>query len=284
MATKPAEAATAPTAPKAPTNAPAKAKPARTKTVAAPATEPSEHALLPTETARPKRPVLPRVKDMLLRVPSEHVLPPIQPVPHMVSEAHALFSVAKRYADKLAKIGFSQPMLDGLSLYAHALSEAQDDLDAHRGKQYAAAELALFHQASELRNQILLAARLTLRKDRKVLESLDAIVEGEGLGDLARDLLDLALIAESYPAQLSRIGLGLETAHKARELSRKISTRGAPAKVPTADERVMEDLRDRAATVLHELMTEARLGGAYVFRKEPKLALLFTATHRRGSR
>lgn len=263
-----------------PTAAPGKPTAAPSKPTAAP----SEHSLLPAEPEKSKRPVLPRVKDMLLRVPSEHVQPPLQPVPHMLSEAHALFAVAKRYADKLSKIGFSEPMLDGLSLYAQALEEAQDDLDAHRGKQYAAAELKLVNQASELRNQILLGARLALRKDRKVLESLDAIVESEGAGDLARDLLDLALIAESYPAQLSRLGLGMETAYKARELSRKLSTRPSPAKVPTADERTMEDLRDRAATVLHELMTEARLGGAYVFRKEPKLALLFTATHRRGSR
>lgn len=240
--------------------------------------------LVPAEAPPQRRPVLPRVKDMLQRVPSEHVQPPLQPVPHLLSEAHALFAVAKRYADKLAKIGFSEAMLDGLSLYAQALGEAQDDLDAHRGKQYSAAELKLVNQATELRNQILLGARLALRKDRKVLESLDAIVESEGQGDLARDLQDLAIVAESYPAQLSRLGLGLESAYKARDLARKLSTRPASGKIPTSEERTREDIRDRAATVLYELMTEARLGGAYVFRKEPRVALLFTATHRPGSR
>ena len=56
--------------------------------------------------------------------------------------------------------------------------------------------------------------------------------------------------------------------------------------VDTEADREAEDLRNRAATVLQELMAEARLGGAYLFRKEPRLSLLFTATHlpRRGSR
>jgi hypothetical protein len=230
----------------------------------------------------PGKSVLPRVSDMLSRVPSEHVSPPTLPVPHLISEALGLFAVAQRYADKLAKIGFSEAMLDGLHLYSRALHEAQAQLESQRGKLATQAEQKLVQQAVELRHQLVLAARLTLRKDRKVMESLDAISEGEGLNDLARDLLDLALLAETYPAQLSRVGLGLESAYKARELARKLSAKPEGTKSLPAEHRAVEELRNRAATVLHELMAEARLGGAYVFRKEPRIALLFTATHRRG--
>jgi hypothetical protein len=169
------------------------------------------HALDAAPELSPGAGVLARVSVMLSRVPAEHVVPPQQPVPQLISEALALFGVARRYADKLAKIGFSDAMLDGLHLYAQALHEAQAKLDSHRGKHSTQAEQKLFVQAFDLRNQLLLAARLVLRKDRKVLESLDAIAEGEGLADLARDLLDLALVAESYPAQLSRLGIGVDT-------------------------------------------------------------------------
>ena len=230
--------------------------------------------------------MLARVSVMLSRVPAEHVVPPQQPVPHLISEALALYAVARRYADKLGKIGFSDAMLDGLHLYAQALHEAQAKLDSHRGKHSTQAEQKLFVQAFDLRNQLLLAARLVLRKDRKVLESLDAIAEGEGLTDLARDLLDLALVAESYPAQLSRLGIGVDTAYKARDLARKLTAKTESTATKTEADREAEELRNRAATVLQELMAEARLGGAYLFRKEPRLSLLFTATHlpRRGSR
>ncbi len=251
------------------------------------ATKPTDsHDLTAAPELSPGAGVLARVAVMLSRVPAEHVVPPQQPVPHLISEALALFAVARRYADKLAKIGFSDAMLDGLHLYAQALHEAQAKLDSHRGKHSTQAEQKLFGQAFDLRNQLLLAARLVLRKDRKVLESLDAIAEGEGSADLARDLLDLALIAESYPAQLSRLGLGVDTAYKARELSRKLTVKTESVKAKTDAAREAEELRNRAATVLQELMAEARLGGAYLFRKEPRLSLLFTATHlpRRGSR
>ena len=270
-ATSPAPASAAATSPP---KAPAKA--------AVSTTEVSPLATAPQP--KPDSKVLPRVTDMLSRVPKEHVTSPILPVPQLVSEALGLFAVAKLYAERLAKIGFSDAMLQGLQLYAQALQEAQTQLESQRGKQSSPTDLKVVNQALELRSQLLLAARLTLRKDRKVMESLDAIAEGEGLADLARDLLDLALLAETYPAQLSRVGLGLDIAQKARELSRKIAAKLDSVKPPTDEHRTIEDLRNRAATVLHELMAEARLGGAYVFRKEPRIALLFTATHRHGSR
>ena len=164
--------------------------------------------------------VLSRVSAMLARVPSEHIAAPEQPVPHLISEALALQAVARRYADKLGKIGFSEAMLDGLQLYAQALHEAQAQLDLLRGKHITQAEQKTYVQASELRSQLLLGGRLVLRKDRKALEALDAIAEGDGLADLARDLLDLALVVESYSVQLERLGLGLQTAIKAREAGR----------------------------------------------------------------
>ncbi len=275
--------AKAPAAPKAPKNAPKTPKtPQKSAKAAVRATKVSPLATAPQLTLGSS--VLPRVTDMLCRVPKEHVTSPILPVPQLVSEALGLFAVAKLYAERLAKIGFSDAMLQGLQLYAQALHEAQTQLESQRGKQSTPTDLKVVSQALELRSQLLLAARLTLRKDRKVMESLDAIAEGEGLADLARDLLDLALLAETYPAQLSRVGLGLDIAQKARELSRKIAAKLDSVKTPTDEHRTIEDLRNRAATVLHELMAEARLGGAYVFRKEPRIALLFTATHRHGSR
>ena len=231
--------------------------------------------------------VLSRVSAMLARVPSEHIAAPEQPVPHLISEALALQAVARRYADKLGKIGFSEAMLDGLQLYAQALHEAQAQLDLLRGKHITQAEQKTYVQASELRSQLLLGGRLVLRKDRKALEALDAIAEGDGLADLARDLLDLALVVESYSVQLERLGLGLQTAIKARELAKKLTEKLNAQKPKTDAERAAEELRNRAATVLQELIAEARLGGAYLFRKEPRVALLFTATHlprRRGSR
>jgi hypothetical protein len=231
--------------------------------------------------------VLSRVAVMLARVPKEHVAAPEQPVPHLISESLALLAVARRYADKLGKIGFSDAMLDGLQLYAQALHEAQAQLDSLRGKHITQAEQKAFLQASELRTQLLLAGRLVLRKDRKALEALDAIAEGDGLADLARDLLDLALVVETYPTDLARLGLGVEAVVKARELAKKLTAKLDAQKPKTDAERAAEDLRNRAATVLQELIAEARLGGAYLFRKEPRVALLFTATHlsrRRGSR
>ena len=280
------------TAAKQPTARPAakpKAKKATAKAKKATAVTPVGEAHTPT--AAPELStgagVLSRVSAMLARVPSEHVAAPEQPVPHLISEALALQAVARRYADKLGKIGFSEAMLDGLQLYAQALHEAQAQLDLLRGKHITQAEQKTYVQASELRSQLLLGGRLVLRKDRKALEALDAIAEGDGLADLARDLLDLALVVESYAVQLERLGLGLQTAIKARELAKKLTEKLTAQKPKTDAERAAEELRNRAATVLQELIAEARLGGAYLFRKEPRVALLFTATHlprRRGSR
>lgn len=276
--------------------APAKAKKAPTKAKKATPVVATATAVTPvgdehTPTAAPELStgagVLSRVSELLARVPSEHVAAPEQPVPHLISEALALLAVARRYADKLGKIGFSEAMLDGLQLYSQALHEAQAQLDLLRGKHITQAEQKVYLQASELRSQLLLAGRLVLRKDRKALEALDAIAEGEGLADLARDLLDLALVVESYPVQFERLSLGLQTAVKARELAKKLTVKLESQKPKTDAERAAEDRRNRAATVLQELIAEARLGGAYLFRKEPRVALLFTATHlprRRGSR
>jgi hypothetical protein len=269
----------------------AKAEKATAKPVVATATAVTPVGEEHTPTAAPELStgagVLSRVAAMLARVPKEHVAAPEQPVPHLISESLALLAVARRYADKLGKIGFSDAMLGGLQLYAQALHEAQAQLDSLRGKHVTQAEQRTFLQASELRTQLLLAGRLVLRKDRKALEALDAIAEGEGLADLARDLLDLALVVETYPTDLERLGLGVEAAVKARELAKKLTAKLDAQKPKTDAERAAEDLRNRAATVLQELIAEARLGGAYLFRKEPRVALLFTATHlprRRGSR
>jgi hypothetical protein len=152
-----------------------------------------------------------------------------------------------------------------------AAREAQSEWVVSRDASKSQKQIDLERRSARLRADLLSACRWSLRDDRVAKGTLSAIAAGEGVADLIQDLNDLAeLVTRRREAFKGDATFDpCRAADEARALAAELAA-------STSGERVVKekpnpkDLRDRAYTLLDDVVAETRQAGQYAFRNDPR--------------
>ncbi|HEU4536935.1 MAG TPA: hypothetical protein VFS00_22590 [Polyangiaceae bacterium] len=218
-------------------------------------------------------------------LPEDAVRPPPIPVDRMSSEALTLSLTAQPVRTQLLAKGLDPALLERLPVLAHALTEAQAQVNVLRGAQRGQDELALEAEATDLRAELIADGRFGLRQRVEAQAALDRVQEGTGVDDLMQDLKDLAAIADRYAPEFEAIGVAPKVkAARARALAAKLEIAVATRRAADRSEYQAMNTRDRAATLLAEAMSEVRAAGAYAFRKDARMLAKFRSAYNQRRR
>jgi hypothetical protein len=139
--------------------------------------------------------------------------------------------------------------------------------------------------AEQLRLDLLASARWSLRGDRVAMGTLSAISEGEGVPDLIQDLNDLAELIERKQEAFSadttfNAGAAVE---RARSLAAELAAATSAERLSTTQASA-KDLRDRAYSMLDDVVAEIREAGRYAFRRDEAKRRGFASRYLRRKR
>lgn len=212
------------------------------------------------------------------------VLREVGPVPldTFFKEAAALAHTVSlpEVRERLLAVGLEPEKIDRLPLALIVAQEAQAAWVSVKGRSYSNALVDLIAQAHKERSDILAAARFHLRSDRIVLETLNAIAEGEGLADLVQDLFALWHLVEQHAPAFERDKTfdAPVRARTARELAERLQQTQTQEQFDVLQHKLREQ-RDRSYTYLSRLVHEIRQTGRYAFRNDPALVGRFSSAY-----
>jgi flagellar hook-basal body complex protein FliE len=205
------------------------------------------------------------------------------PVSQCLQESRELEEVLKLYGVDLSEKGdLTKEARDTLKLRRAVLEQAENLWFGFRLALTPEEKRQARQDAEDLKRDLVAALRFFLRNDQELQRKVSAIQEGSGLADLLDDLSKLADLTEQHQAALSKAEYPQKqspatASSQARTLAETLGTTVAIEKASqTAAEAI--NLRNRAFWSLRELMDEARATGRYVFRKKPKLLVLFRSS------
>ncbi|HEU4405629.1 MAG TPA: hypothetical protein VFS43_10095 [Polyangiaceae bacterium] len=229
---------------------------------------------------RPPETALASVRGRLAELPEGDVHAPPMPVDRMVAEALSLHVSAQAVREVLLGKRLEPEQIDQLPVLAHALSEAQAELNPVRGLRRSEAERAVEAEAVELRAEMMVEARFVLRKDADAQGALDRVQEGNGLDDLVQDLRELAVVVERNEAAFEKAGTEPRVkAARARALATELASQLATRRGADRASAAAMDTRDRVASLLAETMAEVRAAATFTLRKNPRLLAKFRSAN-----
>lgn len=227
-----------------------------------------------------------RLLPRLHALPPEDVRGPGIPVGQAFQEAEDLYHQALEDREALQGAGLDWALVEGLpeALGAARYAQAQWRKEAVRPrveqqiwKETEAEGRALLQ---ELAHHLLFALRGNEARLRWVRRSAKA----DSSASLAQSLSDLSIGFREHEEDLRAIGVGPEPFERAAQLCSVLSRANAVATGERLARSPNRDLRDRAYTHLHALVSEIRATGRYVFWKEPQRAKAYASEYRRRHR
>jgi hypothetical protein len=197
---------------------------------------------------------------------------PDLPVEVSFQEAEALATLVEKPAirEALLEVGLEPDTLAGLRPAIAAARYAESAWKAVHSPRKPESQRDVEAQGRALRAKAMSACRFSLRHDRLAQGALDRIDEGEGVADLAQDLLDLAVVIERNLGGFAanrRFGAA-DRIPELRALSASISAGQADFRTDKA-QREAVDVRNRAWTWLDHLVDEIRGAGRHAFEGTP---------------
>ncbi|MFA8299768.1 MAG: hypothetical protein ACEPOV_06380 [Hyphomicrobiales bacterium] len=222
---------------------------------------------------------------MLALDPDDVKLPTI-PIEEFVYESENLYSTATRYFTELTKYGLTQEMLDTLLSRARALREAQ----AIWTSKYNALQekIKLWDDASKecgkLQERLNKTFRFALRKEPRLLKRAKEIGKSSNDRDMIQDLQDYCALGKEYPDYFTAINFNTEEFadidKKALEYGRLYSD----AISQKNKQHDYKDIRDRAFTILNNLVRDIRDYGRFAFYKDDNIKKLFVSEYHKRHR
>ena len=220
------------------------------------------------------------LRARLLAIPAAEVATPDLPMAVALQEANDLLTLVREESvwKKLESIGATP---DQRALFADAIAAAraaQSQWIVVRDRTKSGAQKEREAKGQTLRSELLAAGRWNLRADSTALSTLSAIAEGDGVADLIEDLSALAELFERKRAafandQSFELGARVE---EARALASEIAAGTSSERLDT-DQAAAIDLRNRAYTLLDELVTNLREAGRYAFRQDANMLARFSS-------
>lgn len=227
------------------------------------------------------------LKPTLLGIPAEEVDEPRVPMAIALQEANDLLTLSSepKIAAELVKVGLNPESIDRLREVLDAAREAQSEWVVSRDASKGQKQVDLERRSARLRAELLSACRWSLREDRVAKGTLSAIAAGRGVADLIQDLNDLAELVTRR-----REAFKGDSTFDPRRAADEARSLAADLAASTSGERVVKeqlgpkDLRDRAYTLLDDVVAEVREAGQYAFRDDPRLRRQFTSAYLRRRR
>jgi hypothetical protein len=227
------------------------------------------------------------MKSTLSAIAPEEVDEPRLPMATALQEANDLWTLASdpKVGKELVKVGLNPEAVDRLREVLDAAREAQSQWTVSRDASKSQTQVDLERRSERLRADILSACRWSLRFDRVAKGTLSAIATGEGVADLTQDLIDLAELItrkrDSFTTD-STFDAG-RAAEEARALATELAASTSTERL-VDDQASAKDLRNRAYTLLDDLVAEIREAGQYAFRNDARLRQQFTSSYLRRRR
>jgi hypothetical protein len=195
-----------------------------------------------------------------------------------------LVSAAKRtrnHAAELREFILKKSRLDpaALDAFPHAINALREFEAAWQSLRARGATVALTsarEQGADLRREAISALRHFVEDDRDLQIVLDEIAEGDGDDDLVDDLEKLApLVDKHWDAIAGSEDLPPERGDAFSKAAAQLED-ARTDKAPSPDARKALELRDKAYFYVLEAEREIRACGKHAFRKQPKVAELFS--------
>jgi hypothetical protein len=227
------------------------------------------------------------LRPILETIPIADVDEPDMPMPVLLQEAHDLYEIINDdpVRSDLIAVGIDAQQIGQLPDIIDATRAAQSQWVVVRDRHKAQAQQAREQQGHELRGELLDACRFNLRRDKKAMETIQDINEGEGIPDLIQDLVDIATLIDGHlGAFVADTTFDAPAkAEEARSLSADIETGTSVEREGTTREDSKE-LRDRAFTYLAQQVSELREAGRYRYRNDPRQRARFSSAYERRQR
>lgn len=203
--------------------------------------------------------------------------PPGMPVAAALAEAEEVAAAAARHGARLLDVPFDHDLLATLPARIAALRDADSRWRIVRSRRLPRELAKLRGEATELKRDVLAAARFFLRADDEALDELAAIAEGDSLAELVRDLRALAAFLHDHGEQLPLLGypLGPEgAAARAEELARALARDASNEHVDEAAALALAH-RNRVFALVDEAVREVRAAARYALRGDPEALAAF---------
>jgi hypothetical protein len=206
-----------------------------------------------------------RLRERLQSIEPDGLLEPKVQLPLVIDEARELHEILQRPAvrERLRAVGVKESAFDDLFVAITALVECERRWSAARDAAKTERQAEAETLGYALRDEMVAACRFHLG-GVEVLELLARVTDGENPRDLVQDLRELSAFlrdqADAFAADATFEPL--VCSEEASELAAAIAVDQQP------DSAALELLewRDRAFTLLCELVQELRQAGAYAFR------------------
>lgn len=208
-------------------------------------------------------------KEPIENYPNNEVKLPNQPIDEFAGSAETLAIEAVKDKEALLKAGLDVTLIDELTPLAGALRFCQAEwMSEYRARQEAQKEwLEQSPAAYDFRNELLHHFSFAYRNTPDVKKKVMRIREGGGHTDMIQDLVELAVLGEKNPDELTKIGFNVANLQTARNTSHSMSELLAASNGSKDESSANKDLRDKAYTLLLERVSIIREYGRYVFWK-----------------
>ncbi|MCY1722519.1 hypothetical protein OU798_19370 [Prolixibacteraceae bacterium Z1-6] len=195
---------------------------------------------------------------------------PNQSVAIFLQEAENLYLWSLNDVELLSSVGIKKDIINELPQRIEACRMAQTSWNNYRHLEGEAQKQwkLLAPQAMKLKKELLQAMRFAFRNNKHLLDSISGKSKDSGLEHFFQELNDIAVLGHANKELLININFDLSQLDAAASKSKELS--GLWAETHTSDKEKNEARKQRNTTFwhLHELVTEIRNAGKYVFRND----------------
>jgi len=219
----------------------------------------------------------------MMAIPANLVKIPNVPTDKAIQEAENLVQTGFKYEVQLTSVGLSKSTITQLSVRASALKEAQSRWQANYNSGKGAVKQwdELSPEGYALQRKLNQAFRYAYRHHPRILGRVKEIASGKGSFDMIQNLNDYSVLGKENPDPLNEANFDLTELDTAANLSDNLGTLLAKANGIKNSEHEFKNIRDRAFTLVKELVDEIRACGKYVFADQPDIKKLFASDYLR---
>lgn len=205
------------------------------------------------------------------------------PIAIYFAEAEALWKVCSEDRDILTKAGLDWMRTERLPTLTGAAREAQSlwisERFNHKDALIAWDEKEV--EVIEHKEDCLHDFTYAFRFDSHLMGRVEAIVEGSGDADLVQDLNDIAVLGRENPEPLTVINFDMSKLERAAVMADEMADLLA-TKESSSDISESRVIRDKAFSLLKEVVDEVYACGQYCFWKDSERKRLYASAYKRA--
>ncbi len=226
-------------------------------------------------------PELQKMFDEIKVLPPAAARPLDIPIRPFFQIASQIIEAGKREIIELKKYNYDESKFARMELLIAVLRELSGSFTDVQFDQPESRNqfIILRDEAELLRFEMLSALELLGRDDPLLLTKIGRIREGSSHSDMIQDLTDAKVVCEGQMEKLKNINFDISILDRVPELSSQISSLLAKA---TLDKSLSSELRlerDKAYTLLRDLLQELVSTARYAFRHNPARGSKFTLSY-----